>query len=96
MFICQFVKAEASYIEANVKVKSTISGRKIPPIKEVFLSLPFLALMATHTGFNWGFYVLATGTPLFLNNIHHYSITRVSEINLVGNFQTFCLYSLSC
>ena len=87
MVICQFVKAEASYIEANVRVRRTLSGRKIPPIKEVFLSPPFLALMATHTGFNWGCYVLLTGAPLFINNIHHYSITSVREIALFGIFQ---------
>ena len=70
-------------------MRRTLNGRKIPPMKEVFSSLPFLALIATHTGFNWGFYVLITGTPLFLNNIHHYSITSVSEIALFRNFQTF-------
>ena len=65
-------------MEANVQVRRTLSGRKIPPIKEVFFSKPFLANMATHVGYNWGFYTLLTGTPLFLNNILHYSIADVS------------------
>ena len=83
-------------MEANVRVKSTLSGRKIPPLKEVFVSPPFLALMATHIGYNWGIYVLLSGTPLFLNNIHHYSITSVSESTIiVGEFQTIILCFLS-
>ena len=78
LLIDYFVKAEASYVEANVQVRRTLSGRKVPPIKEVFCSKPFLATMATHAGYNWGFYTLLTGTPLFLNNILHYSIADVS------------------
>ena len=72
------MKAEASYVEANVQVRRTLIGRKIPPIKEVVYSRPFLATMATHVGYNWGFYTLLTGTSLFLNNILHYSIADVS------------------
>ena len=80
LLIDYFVKAEASYVEANVQVRRTLSGRKVPPIKEVFCSKPFLATMATHAGYNWGFYTLLTGTPLFLNNILHYSIADVIHV----------------
>ena len=73
-----FFKAESAYVKANTKVRKSISGRNFPPLKEVFLSTPFLALMVTHVGANWGLYTLLTGTPLFLNNIHHYSLMSVS------------------
>lgn len=49
-------------------------------MKEVLQSKPFLALMATHVGHNWGLYALLSGTPLFLNNIHHFSLMSVSLI----------------
>ena len=82
MITLSHLKAEAAYVKANTKARKSLDGRNIPPLKKVFFSTPFLALIATHVGANWGFAALITGTPLFLNNIHHYSLMSVSMATL--------------
>ena len=41
----------------------------------------FLALIAAHTGQNWGLYTLLTEAPTYLNNIQHFSLKEASANN---------------
>jgi hypothetical protein len=78
----QFNKAclqeERAYIENNVFATQKSNNHKFPPLKKLFTNFPFLALIVAHTGMNFGAYTLMSGTPLFLNNVHHFSLKEVS------------------
>ena len=54
-------------------------GVKVPPFKEMFLSLPVWALLIAHAGNNWGMYTLLTEMPTYLTTVHHFDISSVSE-----------------
>jgi hypothetical protein len=73
-----YLQEERAYIENNVFATQKSDDHKFPPLKKLFTNFPFLALIVAHTGMNFGAYTLMSGTPLFLNNIHHFSLKEVS------------------
>jgi len=68
---------EKEYIESNiVMTANACPGGKLPspPLKAMLTSIPFLALLTTHMGQNWGFYTLLTEIPTYLQDIQHFSL----------------------
>ena len=55
-------------------------SRKKPkiPLKAIFTSVPFYAILIAHCCQNWGFYTLLTEMPTYLKNILHFNIKTVS------------------
>lgn len=74
------LQAEQKFIESNMLPAKKLPGQTFPPLRQLLTSVPFLALLVAQTGFSWGSYTLMSGTPLFLNNMHHFSLTDVSGI----------------
>ncbi len=71
------VQEERDYIESNIPSVNEGKGLPFPPLKDIFRSVPFIALLLVHFGQNYGFYTLLSETPTYLNNIQHYSLTKV-------------------
>ena len=59
------------------------NGEKLPPppFKQIFTSVPMLALSIGAVGQNWGFYTLLTEIPTYLSDILHFSLQSVSFNN---------------
>ncbi len=70
---------ERAYIRAHITASKKVAGehRRFPPLLELVTNMPFLVMMASHIGGNWGQYTLMSGTPLFLANIHHMDLATV-------------------
>ena len=68
---------ELFYIETSLPVKFQSKDFKMPPFKDMFLSLPVWALLLAHMGNNWGMYTLLTEMPTYLTSVHHFDISSV-------------------
>jgi len=72
--------SEKKYIEKHTgdvrRSTSALPHGKLPPppIKEMFTSTPFWALMGTHIAQMWGYYTLLALIPTYLQNIQHFSL----------------------
>jgi hypothetical protein len=86
-----YLQEERVYIENNVYATQKSDNHKFPPLKKLFTNVPFLALIMAHTGMNFGAYTLMSGTPLFLNNIHGFSLKQVSAKRTPKIFKTLFL-----
>ncbi len=62
---------------SNILSSRQSSDRAFPSWLQLLRSAPFVASCIAHFGNNWGVYTLLMGTPLFLNNIHHFPIKAV-------------------
>ncbi|OQV12809.1 Sialin [Hypsibius exemplaris] len=51
-----------------------IKPQRTVPWLEIFKTIPVWALLISEFGYNWGFYVLLTNLPTYLNNILHFSL----------------------
>ncbi|XP_067142428.1 sialin-like isoform X2 [Centruroides vittatus] len=71
---------ELIYIQTNQGEEKTHQKPAIP-WREIFKSVPVWALIVTHFGQNWGFYMLLTELPTYLNSILHYEIRTNSFIS---------------
>ena len=60
-------------------------SRKKPkiPLKAIFTSVPFYAILIAHCCQNWGFYTLLTEMPTYLKNILHFDIKTVNYLFFV-------------
>ena len=58
-------------IDTVVKKKPKI------PIRAIFTSRPFYAILIVHCAQNWGFYTLLTELPTYLNEILHFNLKEV-------------------
>ncbi|KAI2798954.1 hypothetical protein BLOT_012573 [Blomia tropicalis] len=68
-------KAEMDYILENdggFKLKENLSI----PYKEMFTSIPVIALTLTHFGQNWGFLTVLNLMPTYMNNVLHMQINE--------------------
>ena len=74
---------ELFYIETSLPVKFESKDFKMPPFKDMFLSLPVWALMLAHMGNNWGMYTLLTEMPTYLTSVHHFDISSVRRFHSV-------------
>jgi len=86
---------ELFYIETSLPVKFESKDFKMPPFKEMFLSLPVWALMLAHMGNNWGIYTLLTEMPTYLTSVHHFDLSSSGLLSalpyfLMWTFSIFC------
>lgn len=56
---------------------SSQKKKPAPPLKSIFTSVPFLALVIVHLGQAWGTYTIMNGMPTYLANIHHITLRNV-------------------
>ncbi|CAH1100630.1 unnamed protein product [Psylliodes chrysocephalus] len=56
------------------------------PWKSIFTSVPFLAVIITHCGQNWGFWTLLTEIPSFMKYVMKYTITSDSFLSALPYF----------
>ena len=70
-------QAEMKYIEANSPASN--EGKNLPrlPLKAVFTSVPFYAILFTHIGDCWGFYTILSMMPTYMANIQHFDLSTV-------------------
>ncbi|XP_060803575.1 putative inorganic phosphate cotransporter [Amyelois transitella] len=59
---------EKAYIE-NSLGQVGVQKKLKTPWKSIFTSLPFLSLLITHCGHNWGFWTLMTEIPSYMNRV---------------------------
>ena len=66
-------------------------GKKLPfpPLLKMITSVPFLALIITHFGQNWGNYTLLTEIPTYLANIQHFSLKTVRTKQKLPKFTDY-------
>ena len=66
--------------EPIITISETKKKPKIP-IKAIFTSVPFYAILIVHCCQNWGFYTLLTEMPTYLSQILHFDIKTVNSIH---------------
>ena len=67
---------EKDYLKANLSApKSAVAGN--PPYRKIMTSLPFIATTVAGFGHQWGLITIQTGTPTYLSNIQHFSLSQV-------------------
>ncbi|KAK7082633.1 hypothetical protein SK128_005066 [Halocaridina rubra] len=65
----------------------TKKGKPLPiPLKAIFTSLPFWAILVAHVGNNWGFYTLLTELPSYLKNIQHFDMKSNGVLSALPYF----------
>ncbi|XP_072382754.1 putative inorganic phosphate cotransporter [Diabrotica undecimpunctata] len=76
--------------EEKMWLKSLIPDKKeeVPPTpwKSLFTSVPFIAIIITHCGQNWGFWTLLTEIPSFMKSVMKYSIAKGSVLAALPYF----------
>ena len=77
-----FLQEERRYILQSTAGNKNTQKVPFPPLKKIFTSLPFIGLVLTHIGNNWGYFIIATEVPSYLNNIQHVSLKIVSNISV--------------
>lgn len=70
---------ERSFIVNSYGHRTPGSAKMKVPWKNIFTSVPFLALIATNTLGNFCWYFLLTQLPLYMNKILRYDIASVSQ-----------------
>ena len=80
MFLCikfYVFQEERNFILQNTTGNEVSQKVPFPPLKKIFTSLPFIGLVLTHIGGNWGYFIISTEIPSYLNNIQHVSLKIV-------------------
>lgn len=72
-------KLELEFIDSNQGV-STSGEKKITPWKQIFMSMPFWAILITHSTQSWGFWTLLTEIPSYMKDVLEYDIKAVKYI----------------
>ncbi|KAJ8980964.1 hypothetical protein NQ317_013418 [Molorchus minor] len=81
-------KEERDYIEAG----QTIEAKKTrTPWKHIFTSMPFLAILVSHCGMNWGYWTLLTEIPSYLEKILGFKIASNSLLSALPYVVQFLL-----
>ncbi|XP_050546651.1 putative inorganic phosphate cotransporter [Daktulosphaira vitifoliae] len=66
---------EIRYIEESLQgLSHSTSKAKVTPWKEIFTSLPLLALTSSHLGQSLGFWLLLSEMPTFISVVHNFKI----------------------
>merc|ERR1712038_237532 len=66
---------EKAFLDHHIECKMT-DDMPLPPLKAIFMTPAFLALIVAHCGQNWGLLTLLTEAPSYLNNVLHFSLTE--------------------
>ncbi|KAJ8980966.1 hypothetical protein NQ317_013420 [Molorchus minor] len=77
---CKGISAEEKkYIDAGLVSEDR---KTVPtPWRSILTSLPFLAILVSHFGQNWGFWTLLTEIPSYMENILHFKIASNSYLS---------------
>lgn len=77
---CSLSKTKVSNTRTIFESKSTTAVllflQKVPPYKEIFLSVPFWALVVLHFGNMWGVSLLLTSGPMFMSEALGFNIKK--------------------
>ncbi|CAG9865517.1 unnamed protein product [Phyllotreta striolata] len=76
---------EKAWLEVLMVDKEQIE-RPPTPWKSIFTSAPFLAVVVTHCGQNWGFWTLLSEIPSFMKSVMHYKIASNSLLSALPYF----------
>uniref|UniRef100_A0A1A9W4V1 Sialin n=1 Tax=Glossina brevipalpis TaxID=37001 RepID=A0A1A9W4V1_9MUSC len=72
---------ECHYIESKIGSKGHNNIKH--PWKEIFTSMPFYAIIASHFSENWGFYTLLTQLPSFLRDTLDFNLDKTGFLSAV-------------
>ncbi|XP_076064319.1 putative inorganic phosphate cotransporter isoform X2 [Oratosquilla oratoria] len=67
---------ERTYIETSLSLKASNSKALPIPWYHILTSMPFWAIVVSHFGHNWGFYMLLTELPTYLKTILHFNMSE--------------------
>jgi MFS family permease len=82
---------ERQYIEGGNT--SGEEKKELPtPWLSIVTSMPFIAILVTHCGQNWGFWTLLTEIPSYMSDIMKYDIKDVSLGMCQSSCTNFCLH----
>ncbi|KAJ2948833.1 hypothetical protein O0L34_g5760 [Tuta absoluta] len=82
--------AEKQYIENSLGHIGVQKKYKIP-WKSIWTSIPFLSLMITHGGQNWGFFTMATLIPTYMANVLGADIKQNGVLSALPYFTIFAI-----
>ncbi|XP_050434326.1 putative inorganic phosphate cotransporter isoform X2 [Adelges cooleyi] len=90
-------QAEAHYINDQLKdvVSKRIQNDKTP-WRCIFTSKPVWALALAHSGYNWGFWLLLTQMPTYLNTVLGLDIKKDGMLSALPYLTTFLLQFPVC
>ncbi|XP_056640345.1 putative inorganic phosphate cotransporter isoform X1 [Diorhabda sublineata] len=77
-------EAEKMWLKSQTIEKKV--ERPPTPWKSIFTSVPFIAVIITHCGQNWGFWTLLTEIPSFMKSVMGYSIAKGSILSALPYF----------
>lgn len=80
---------ERNYINSS----SGVTGDLPIPWRNIFTSLPFVAILVAHTCFYWGWYTMLLGTSFYFEQVLNFNIKENSIASLP--FFTMWLFSLA-
>ncbi|KAK3874099.1 hypothetical protein Pcinc_020935 [Petrolisthes cinctipes] len=83
---------EKMYIKKGIGEHRGMKGKEVP-WRSLLTSPPFVAVVVTHVGNNWGFYCLLTELPTYLKNIQHYDMKQNGVVSATP-YLTMWLFSL--
>lgn len=72
---------ERNYIQAALAKDVQKQEDLKVPWKNIFTSLPVLAIVVAHFSENWGFYTLLTELPSFLKNSLHFDLSKAGFVS---------------
>lgn len=67
--------AEKCYIKQGIGDHRGKMGLEVP-WHSILTSVPFLVVVVSHIGHNWGFYCLLTELPTYLKNVQHFDMKQ--------------------
>lgn len=78
---------EIEYIATEQAAKSattaavSASGKRVPPYKKIFTSLPFWALNIAHFGNGWGLFLQVTGLAKFVKEVLDFDLKKAGFLS---------------
>jgi MFS family permease len=71
-------EAELSYIKLTAEFADTGKRKaSLPPMKTILTSVPFVALVLSQAGNNWGYLTLMTALPTYLSDVQGIGLEQV-------------------
>jgi MFS family permease len=71
-------EAELSYIKLTAEFADTGERKaSLPPMKTILTSVPFVALVLSQAGNNWGYLTLMTALPTYLSDVQGIGLEQV-------------------
>lgn len=84
-------KIEKEYINSSCCGSDIIPEPTCIPWKSIFTSIPFLALIIVHTAQAWGYWVILTYLPTYMNNVLKYDIKSNAVLSSLPYLMTWIM-----